>query len=240
MVERQFPRNAVQFRVWGRMALFTDPITKAGGEKASYPIPTYQALKGVLESVYWKPTIIWIIDEMRVINRVHTQSRGIRPISLNGNNDLAIHQYLADVEYEVSAHFIFNPHREDLKEDRNEHKHHNMAKRMLKRGGRRDIYLGTRECQGYVEYLTPEEYGQKPSDYDGTGEITFGTMYHGMTYADEGPGGVLQIRLWQPVMKDGVVTFLAPQDCTMVRTLRKVKAKSFTKNNVRFVYEENE
>ena len=27
------------------MALFTDPITRMGGEKASYSVPTYQALK---------------------------------------------------------------------------------------------------------------------------------------------------------------------------------------------------
>lgn len=51
-------RNEIQFKVYGRMALFTDPITKLGGEKSSYPIPTYQAMKGIVESIYWKPTII--------------------------------------------------------------------------------------------------------------------------------------------------------------------------------------
>ena len=51
-------RNEIQFKVYGRMALFTDPITKLGGEKSSYSIPTYQALKGITESIYWKPTIV--------------------------------------------------------------------------------------------------------------------------------------------------------------------------------------
>ena len=52
------------------MALFTDPITRMGGEKSSYAVPTYQALKGIVESIYWKPTILWYIDEMRVLNLI--------------------------------------------------------------------------------------------------------------------------------------------------------------------------
>ena len=38
-------RNEITFKVYGRMALFTDPITRMGGEKSSYAVPTYQALK---------------------------------------------------------------------------------------------------------------------------------------------------------------------------------------------------
>lgn len=72
--------NSVSFRVFGRTALFSDPITRMGGEKCSYQIPTYQALKGILESVYWKPTLIWVIDEARVMKRIRTQSKGIRPL----------------------------------------------------------------------------------------------------------------------------------------------------------------
>ena len=34
-------RNAIEFQVYGRMALFTDPITKIGGERSSYAVPTY-------------------------------------------------------------------------------------------------------------------------------------------------------------------------------------------------------
>ena len=59
--------NAIEFRLWGRRALFSDPITRVGGEKYTYPVPTYQALKGVVESIYWKPTIVWHIDKVRVM-----------------------------------------------------------------------------------------------------------------------------------------------------------------------------
>ena len=44
--------NSINFRVWGRQALFTDPVTKIGGEKFSYQVPTYEAIKGVLKSNY--------------------------------------------------------------------------------------------------------------------------------------------------------------------------------------------
>ena len=67
--------NQVDFVVYGRYALFTDPLTKVGGEKATYQLPTYEALKGILESVYWKPTIKWIIDRVRVMNPIRTEAR---------------------------------------------------------------------------------------------------------------------------------------------------------------------
>lgn len=144
-------RNQIEYEVTGAYALFTDPLTKIGGEKFSYQIPTYQALKGITESIYWKPTLIWYIDEVRVMNPIQTESKGIKPIEYSGGNTLAYYTYLRNVRYQVRAHFEFNPHRSDLEQDRNEHKHHNIAKRAVAAGGRRDIFLGTRECQGYVE-----------------------------------------------------------------------------------------
>ena len=72
--------NSISMQVYGRYALFSDPITRVGGEKFSYPVPTYQALKGIYESCYWKPTFTWVIDELRVMNQIERQSKGIRPI----------------------------------------------------------------------------------------------------------------------------------------------------------------
>ena len=45
-------RNTVEFEVTGEYALFSDPITRVGGEKFTYQVPTYEALKGILQSVY--------------------------------------------------------------------------------------------------------------------------------------------------------------------------------------------
>ena len=111
-----------------------------------------------------------------------------------------------------------------MSDDRNENKHYFIAKRMLERGGRRDIFLGTRECQGYVE---PCEFGQGPGAYDGTPPIDFGLMLHGITYADEDGSGQMSERLWRPVMQDGVIQFVRPEDCPVIRPIHKQRTKSF-------------
>ncbi len=213
--------NIVDFKVTGKYALFTDPLTKIGGEKYSYQIPTYEALKGILGSVYWKPTIIWIIDKVRVLKAIRTQTRNARPINFSGGNSLAIYTYLADVEYEVQAHFEWNLHREDLRQDRNENKHYFVAKRMIERGGRRDVFLGTRECQGYVE---PCRFGEGSGFYDEYGELAFDLMFHGFDYPDEIGKSEFYSRFWRPKMIDGVVTFIRPEQCTFRKFVRPMES----------------
>ena len=98
---------------------------------------------------------------------------------------------------------------------------------MLERGGRRDIFLGSRECQGYVE---PCEFHEGPGAYDGTPPIPFGLMVHGITYADEDGSGQMSERLWRPVMEDGVIQFIRPEQCSVIRPIRKQRTKTFTLN----------
>jgi CRISPR-associated protein Cas5d len=200
-------QNIVTFKVSGRFALFTDPLTKVGGEKYSYQIPTYEALKGILSSVYWKPTFIWYIDKLRVLHAIRSQTRNARPIEYSGGNTLAIYTYLYDVVYQVQAHFDWNYHRADLAQDRNENKHYFVAKRMIDRGGRRDVFLGTRECQGYVE---PCPFGEGPGFYDDYGEMPLGLMFHGFDYPDESGKPEFYARFWRPTLVNGVVTFPQP------------------------------
>lgn len=217
-------RNEFQFKVHGKYALFTDPLTKLGGEKLTYSVPTYQALKGIAESIYWKPTIIMYIDKVRVMNAIRMESKGIRPMEYGGGNTLANYTYLKDVCYQVKCHFEFNENRPDLAHDRNEHKHYQIMKRSLEAGGRRDIFLGTRECQGYVE---PCEFGEENGFYDNYGSIFFGNMVHGMNYPDETGRAEMEVRLWDAEMKNGIITFDKPADCTKVRKVAEMQPKSF-------------
>lgn len=227
-------RNTVEFQVSGDYALFSDPVTRVGGEKSTYHIPTYEALKGVLHSIYWKPTFIWIIDAVRVINFIQTETKGIKPLAYNGGNDLSYYTYLKNVTYQVRAHFEWNLNRPELEGDRNENKHHNIAKRMIKRGGRRDIFLGTRECQGYVDECV---FGEGSSAYDNMpGELAYGFMYHGITYADEAvlkeDEGFMTVRFWRPVMKPGgIIEFLRPELCKDKRHIKEMNIKIFDDNN---------
>lgn len=217
-------QNIITFKVWGKYALFTDPLTRVGGEKYSYQIPTYEALKGALSSVYWKPTIVWFIDKVRVMKPIRTQTRSAKPVKYGGKgHDLSIYTYLADVEYQVQARFDWNYHREDLAQDRNENKHYFVAKRMIERGGRRDVFLGTRECQAYVE---PCGFGEGKSFYDDyPGELAFGMMFHGFSYPDELGKDELHARFWHPKMVEGVVEFIQPDECdpNLVKFVRKMK-----------------
>lgn len=221
--------NIVEFKVSGKYALFTDPLTKIGGEKCSYQIPTYEALKGILSSVYWKPTIVWIIDKVRVIRAIRTQTRSAKPIVYGGGNSLAIYTYLSDVEYQVQAHFEWNLHRTDMVQDRNENKHYFIARRMIERGGRRDVFLGTRECQGYVE---PCRFGMGEGFYDNYGELTFDLMFHGFDYPDETGKNEFWSRFWRPKMNNGVVAFISPQECVIRKLVRSMNANLPISNGV--------
>ncbi len=205
--------NRIEFKVFGKYALFTDPITRIGGEKCSYHIPTYQALKGIAEAIYWKPTIKWIVDKVRIIKPIQTQTKGIKTILYKGSgNDLAIYTYLHDVEYQVSAHFEWNEAREDLVRDRNENKHYFIAKRMLERGGKRDVFLGARECGAYVE---PCIFGSGEGAYDNIEELSYGIMFHSFDYPSENKEEKLYTRLWYATVKRGVISFPRPEECTI-------------------------
>ena len=220
--------NIVEFMVTGNYALFSDPIMRVGGEKCTYQVPTYEALKGILASVYWKPTLIWVIDAVRVMNPIQMETKGIRPIKYQGGNELSYYTYLKDCRYQVRAHFEWNENRPELAADRNENKHHEIAKKMIRKGGRRDVFLGARECQGYVE---PCVFGEGAGAYDETAELTFGLMYHGITYADEAYSeetkGKMTVRFWNPVMKHGVITFLPPEECPRHKTVSDMEIKRF-------------
>ncbi|TRZ65879.1 MAG: type I-C CRISPR-associated protein Cas5 [Rhodocyclaceae bacterium] len=232
-------RTQIEFRTWARYALFTDPVSRVGGEKCSYHIPTYEALKGVAKSIYWKPTLIWVIDEVRVMKPIRTQTKGTKPLNFGGVypsektpgikqepfNTLAIYTFLADVEYQVRAHFEWNTCRPELAEDQNEPKHHIIAKRMLERGGRQDIFLGTRDCQGYVE---PCAFGSGSGHYDSAGELGYGLTFHGFDYPDETGRKELRTRFWMPKMENGVIRFIRPEACTVTKFIREMEPKDFT------------
>lgn len=223
--------NNVELEVSASYALYTDPLVRVGGEKCTYQVPPYEQVKGILNSCYWKPSFIWVIDDIRIMNQIQTETKGIRLMKYQGGNDLAYYTYLKSVRYQVRAHFEWNDNRPELSCDWNENKHHNIALRSIRKGGRRDIFLGTRECQGYVE---PCVFGEGKGAYDDVPELSFGLMYHGITYADEAYSpetqGHMTVRFWRPVMKNGIIHFLRPEECPYHKTIRAMKMKPFGKD----------
>ena len=99
---RNMPR--VCYEVRGRYALFTDPMTKTGGDLHSYPVPTYSAVTGLTESIYWKPSIKWKPLRIRILNPIQYQSRSkLLPVFKTGGKDLAYYSYLSDVCYQIEV-----------------------------------------------------------------------------------------------------------------------------------------
>jgi CRISPR-associated protein Cas5d len=58
----------ITLKVSGDYALFSRPEMKV--ERVSYDVMTPSAARGVLEAIYWKPQIRWIIDEIHVLNPI--------------------------------------------------------------------------------------------------------------------------------------------------------------------------
>lgn len=219
-----FRSEPFYYKVYGDYALFTDPISKGGGEKFTYSVPTYAALVGVTEAIYWKPTIKIIVDEVKIMRPIRTQTNGIRTLIGRGKentNDRSYYTYLVNVEYLVKFHFEWNEARPDLSADRNPIKHQEIILRTLDKGGRHDIFLGTRECIGYVERLSKDVY-EKPQGYYAHESMNFGIMFHSFIYPKKVESAAytkLESNYAQIVMKNGVIQFPRSEECDIRNVL---------------------
>ena len=58
----------VVLRVWGKYACFTRPEMKS--ERVSYDVMTPSAARGIVEAIYWKPSINWHIDRIHIMEPI--------------------------------------------------------------------------------------------------------------------------------------------------------------------------
>lgn len=116
MSERE---TEVKLKVWAEYACFTRPEFKV--ERVSYPVITPSAARGVLESVYWKPEIRYLIQRIKVLKQ-GTQTTIMRNeiSSKQGSAPIVIEHekqrqqrtslILRNVEYLIIAKMILRPH----------------------------------------------------------------------------------------------------------------------------------
>lgn len=213
--ERFIRDKSASFEISGKLALFSDPLLSMGGEKTTYMVPTYEGMKGVTKRIYWKPTFIWVVDQVRVMNPIRTESFGTRVPVWYGKEitlELSDYTYLTDVRYQVKVHLEWNMNRPEYAEDRDYEKHYGIFARALLNGGRLPIFLGKSECTAYVR---PCVFGEGEGAYDHSGMISFGGMYYGISYPDEAKdeagAGKLMLNQGPVVMKDGVITYEPPE-----------------------------
>ena len=112
------PYKYLDFHVWGDYALFSNPITSLSGELCSYQVPTFSALRGITESIYWKPTISWRPVSVRIMNPIRFEARSRKLPNYYGPGcDLGYRTYLKDVSYQVRVALNWSLD-ENYKEDR--------------------------------------------------------------------------------------------------------------------------
>lgn len=61
-----------RLKVWGDNACFTRPEMKV--ERISYDVMTPSAARGIIEAIFWKPAIVWRIEEIDVLNPIRWES----------------------------------------------------------------------------------------------------------------------------------------------------------------------
>ncbi|WP_165390470.1 type I-C CRISPR-associated protein Cas5c [Streptococcus parasuis] len=210
-------------RIRAERALFTNPATKGGGERSSYSVPTRQALKGIIDGIYYKPTFTNVVTEVKIVKQIQTELHGIRALLHDHSADLSYVSYLSDVEYLVKFHFIWNENRPDLIHDRLPKKHEAIMERSIRKGGRHDIFVGTRECLGVVEAISQEKYEIADVKYKGM-TIDFGVMFHSFAYPTES-NQPLRSYFTKTVMEDSVIRFKEQEECEIVNTLSSYNFK---------------
>ena len=160
----------INIRVRGEYALFTRPEMKV--ERVSYDVITPSAARGIIEAVYWKPAIRWVIDQIHVLREIKFTNIRRNEVSDKASTDKALQimkggndpfylaaterrqqrasMVLKDVDYVIQAHYEIVP--EKAGPDDTDEKHYNIILRRLRKGQYfSPPCLGTREFGAKVE-----------------------------------------------------------------------------------------
>jgi CRISPR-associated protein Cas5d len=213
----------IKLHCWGDFALFTRPEMKV--ERVSYDVITPSAARGVVEAIYWKPEIRWVIDRLRVLRPIRFTSQRRNEVGAkisardaasamkagSGNLGLYIEEQrqqraallLRDVAYIIEAHFqiIAGPE--------NEAKHLDQFNRRARSGQCfTRPYFGTRECAADFSLVEGDTVvaDELPSEQR-TRDL--GWMLHDIDFANE-----REPRFFHAMMNDGVIdvpSFLSPE-----------------------------
>lgn len=162
--------RSFEVKVSGPLAVFTRPELKA--ERVSYEVMTPSAARGVLEAVFWKPAVAWVVERIAVLKPIAWTS--FRRNEVNAKASPRMTNYCADedraqrntvalkdVAYCITAHMSLTPRAEP---DENALKFEEMFSRRLEKGQCfHQPYLGCREMAAHVEPapagVTPIEPG---------------------------------------------------------------------------------
>ncbi len=205
----------ITLKVWGDYACFTRPEMKV--ERVSYDVMTPSAARGVLEAIYWKPAIRWVVDRITVLRPIRFENvrrnelghklplqnvtRAMRdgksPVEtfIEDDRQQRAAMVLRDVAYLIDAHFEptekWNPAHES------EGKHLDIFNRRVERGQCfHRPYLG---CREFPAHFGPDD-GERSAETL-AGERDLGWMLHDLDYGQD-----MEARFFRATMQDGVIT----------------------------------
>ena len=194
--------SSIRLLVSGDFACFTRPEMKS--ERVSYEVMTPSAARGLLESIYWKPSMTWIIDRIHILkpiqfliiqrNEISTKAGKNaldNPKYINDNRQQRISRILRDVQYVIEAHIKSTSSSETFK-------HVEIFKRRAVKGQCfSQPYFGCREFP--VDFKIFDE-GKIPKSNPPKGTFDLGWMLHDIDFSDH-----MKPKFFHAVIKDGLL-----------------------------------
>lgn len=222
----------IKLHVWGDFACFTRPEMKV--ERVSNDVMTPSGARGILEAIYWKPQIRWVIDRIHVLkpiqftnirrNEVASKASAATAKSAMkaGTGDIGIiieedrqqraALVLRDVAYVIEAHFEimdlrFDKDGPEASRDDNAGKHLSIFNRRAKAGQYfHHPYFGCREFPVSFELIE----GALPESAlpAGDRDKDFGFMLHDLEFDQDPKTKAVKSttpRFFRAVMKNGII-----------------------------------
>ena len=206
--------HGIKLEVWGDLAAFNRPEMKV--ERVSYDVMTPSAARGILEAIYWKPQMRWVVDQIHVLRPIRfthvrrneisnkipvkgavgvaaamRSGRGALGIAVDENRQQRAAMVLRDVRYGIAASVEVLD--EDLRDGEplvnSVVKHLEMFKRRASRGQYfHHPYLGVREFP--ANFRLVEEFPPRPQDLQGERDLGF--MLHDIEFVPNRHGEIIE------------------------------------------------
>lgn len=223
----------IKLKVWGDLAAFNRPEMKV--ERVSYDVMTPSAARGILEAIYWKPQMRWVVDKIHVLrpirfthvrrNEISSKipiggkdgvSKAIKTgvgrlgIDVAGDRQQRAAMVLRDVAYGIEAHVeVLEPEGELAHPAA---KHLETFKRRARRGQCfQHPYLGVREFPAFFELV--DRFPPAPEEL--AAERDLGFMLHDVAFVPDPKGKIVESsrgarvdavpRFFRATMRDGVI-----------------------------------
>lgn len=210
----------IKIRVSGDYALFTRPEMKV--ERVSYDIITPSAARGIIEAIYWKPAIRWVIDKIHVLKEIEFTNIRRNEVSKKINEsevqqvmngaDKALYIVASDTENKIrqqraslvlkNVDYIIEAHFDLIDKDTGEieeKKHYNIVLRRLREGQHFHApCLGTREFGAKVEFIEEGE----PIPQSPLKDMELGWMLKDINFSDPAD---IRPEFFRASLKNGVL-----------------------------------